>query len=168
MARKKTMWVILAVLIIAEWLLGSVHQVMAETRKGKFFVHATKLESNPIPDTEGHFVGTMVREGVTIFDDGELAWAKAVITFDNTKGKVSFSQYSTWTCQDGSTTTSYIKGTQDGPAFQSAGEIIHGTGRFQGIKGTVTITGKQLPLEKGEIGTKSIGKFTQTFSLPPK
>jgi hypothetical protein len=111
MVIKKSTWVILSVFIIAVWLLGSVHQVMAETRKGKFFNHATKLEVFPIPDTEGHFVGTLVREGVNIFDDGELAWHKAVITFDNIKGKVSFSQYSTLTYQDGSTTTSYSKGT---------------------------------------------------------
>jgi hypothetical protein len=139
-----------------------------ETRKAKFFNHVTKMEGLPIPDAEGHFVGMVVREGVNIYDDGELGWQKSVITFDATKGGVSFSQYTTVTFQDESTTTSYTKGTQSGPAFQFTGEIIHGTGRFQGIKGTVTATGKMLPVQKGEIGPKAVGEFTLTFTLPPK
>ena len=168
MATKKWMWVILAFFIIAVWLLASVDQVAAETRKAKFFNHATKMEGLPIPDAEGHFFGMGIREGVNIYEDGELGWQKSVATFDATKEGVSFSQYTMVTYQDGSTTISYTKGTQRGPTFQFTGEIIHGTGRFQGIKGTVTATGKMLPLEKGEIGPKAVGEFTMTFTLPPK
>ncbi len=167
MTIKKFMWVLLSV-FIAIWVFGSVSQTMAETWKGRFLHSATKVEGLPIPDTEGHFAGILVREGVNIYDNGELSWAKSVILFDGTKGVGSFSQYTMVTYQDGSTTTSYTKGTTGGPTAQFSGEIIHGTGRFQGIKGTVTATAKNLPPGKGEIVGKAVGEFTMTFTLPPK
>jgi hypothetical protein len=140
-----------------------------ETWKVKFFVHTTKVEVLPIPDAEGHVSGMFVREGVNIFENGELAWGKSVIIGDWTKGVGPFSQFSTLTFQDGSTITSYTKGTSGGPIVQFSGEIIHGTGRFQGIKGTSTSANvKNLPPEKGEIIGKAAGEITITFTLPPK
>jgi hypothetical protein len=47
-------------------------------------------------------------------------------------------------------------------------EIIKGTGRFEGIKGTITMKTKWLPLEKGEIGVKTINEITLTYTLPSK
>jgi len=49
-----------------------------------------------------------------------------------------------------------------------AGDIIHGTGRFQGIKGTVTTSSKRLPPEKGELMGKTIGEGTLNYTLPSK
>ena len=167
MNTKKFMWVLLIV-FIAAWLLSPVPQTMAETWKATYFVHCTKVEGIPIPDAEGHILGLFVREGVGIHDNGELAWGKMVTIGDMTKGVGSFSQYSMNTYLDGSTTTSYTKGTFSGPSVQFTGEMIHGTGRFQGIKGTITATGKFLPLEKGEIMPKAVGEFTMTFTLPSK
>jgi hypothetical protein len=54
------------------------------------------------------------------------------------------------------------------PTAKWTSEIIHGTGRFQGIKGTVTITGKFFPPDKGGIGWKTVGEYTSNFTLPPK
>ena len=168
MATKKIMWVLLSV-FIAAWLLSPVPQTMAETWKVKFFVHTTKVEGFPIPDVEGHFVTMFVREGVNTFENGELAWGKGVTIFDGTKGVGSFFIYNTLTFQDGSTITSYGKGTSGGPTAQFTGEIIHGTGRFQGIKGTSTSANvKNLPPEKGEIIGKAVGEVTITFTLPTK
>jgi len=168
MATKKFMWVLLSV-FIATWLLSPVPQTIAETWKVKFFHHATKVEGIPIPNAEGHVVGVLVREGVSIYDTGELGWTKSVTSFDSTKGVGSFFLYATTTFQDGSTMTSYAKGTSGGPAAQFSGELIHGTGRFQGIKGTVATTSlKTLPPEKGEIMGKALGELTLTFTLPPK
>ncbi len=47
-------------------------------------------------------------------------------------------------------------------------EIIHGMGRFQGIKGRVTGTLNFLPPEKRKIGFRTIGEYTMTYTLPPK
>jgi len=168
MTTKKFMWVLLSV-FVATWFLSPVPQTMAETWKVKVFQHTTKMEGAPIPNAEGHIVGVIVREGVSIYDNGELAWVKTVTIGDFIKGVGPFSFYAITTFEDGSTITGYAKGTSGGPTSQFTGEIIHGTGRFQGIKGTsISTSMKNLPPEKGEILGKSIGELTITYTLPPK
>ena len=164
MTTKKFMWVLLSV-FIAIWVLGSISQTMAETRKGKTFHYTAKVEMVAIPNTEGHVVGMIVREGVNTYEDGEQGWNKTIIIWDGVKNVGNFFQYTMVTFQDGSTTISYTKNTGPG---QFGGEIIHGTGRFQGIKGTVAGTFKNLPPEKGEIIGKGLSEWTLTYTLPPK
>jgi|MudIll2142460700_1097286.scaffolds.fasta_scaffold381926_1 hypothetical protein len=164
MITKKFMLVLLSV-FIAICLLSSVSQTMAETRKGKTFHGvATKVEMVPIPNAEGHVVAMFVREGVNTYEDGEQGWNKTVVIWDGIKTVGSFVQYTMVTFQDGSTTITYSKGGEG----QFSGEIIYGTGRFQGIKGTVTGTYKNLPPEKGEIIGKGLSEWTLTYTLPPK
>ncbi len=169
MATKRTTWIVLGIFIIAAWFLGSVPQTMAETENGKYINRVTKMESFPIPDAEGHSVGMAVLEGAAISEKGELSWQKVVVIFDGTKGVGPFYQYWTNTYQDGSTITGYNKGTTGGgPTAKWTSEIIHGTGRFQGIKGTVATTANFFLPDKGGIGWKTVGEYTTTFTLPPK
>jgi hypothetical protein len=168
MAPKKFMWVLLSV-FMAGWLLSPVPQTMAETWKVKVFQHTTKVEGHPIPNAEGHIVGMFIREGVSIYDNEEWAWTKTVNVGDMTKGVGAFFFYAITTFQDGSTIISYAKGTSGGPTAQFTGEIIHGTGRFQGIKGTsISTSMKNLPPEKGEIIGKVVGELTINYTLPSK
>ncbi len=79
----------------------------------------------------------------------------------------------TYTFLDGSIITTRVKGKSEASpqAFATVkfnGEIIAGTGRFQGIKGTVTISAKLLRPEKGEIGPKAVGEGTFLYTLPGK
>ena len=174
MATKKSKWIVLSIFIIAAWLLGSVPQATAETLNYKLFNHVTKMEMVPIADVEGHSVSLVVREGVIILENGELAWVNAVMMRDFIKGVGPFDMYSTLTFQDGSTFITRTKGKTEaapagvGLAAKWTGEIIHGTGRFQGIKGTVTSSSKVLPPEKGEPVGKSIGEGTFVYTLPSK
>ena len=168
MATKKAMWVFFCILFVAASVLGSVAQVMAETWKVKLMYHKMKVERFPIPDAEGHAIAWLVSEGVKIYDNGEFGWHKCVSILDGINGVGPISIYGTDTFQDGSTMTTHSKGTSSGPTYQFTGEIIHGTGRFQGIKGTIMSTGKTLPLEKGEIAGRTVGEGTITFTLPPK
>ena len=168
MATKKSMWVLLSFFIIAAFLLASVTQVTAETWKFKASNHATKVEMRPIPDAEGHWVGFQEREGVTIYETGELSWHKVIVIFDGVKGVGVYSQYIIVTFQDGSTMTNYCQGKSFPGGYKWTAEIINGTGRFKGVKGTVTGEGKFLPPEKGEILGKAVGEGTTTFTLPAK
>ena len=174
MATKKSNWVLVGFSIIAMGLLGSAPQAMAETLNYKLFNHVTKAEVFPIPDAEGHEVTVIVREGVNRFENGEMAWVKAVVIRDGTKMAYSFDQYVTMTFNDGSIILTRTKGTAQPTATAGAvatkwtGEIIHGTGRFQGIKGTQTSSGKNLPPEKGELGGKALGEGILNFTLPSK
>ncbi len=160
--------------VISIWLLCFVPQATAETLSYKSFTHAVKAEAVPIADAEGHLVRLTQREGAYIFQNGEFAWAKQVLYNDLIKGAGTIIVYSTLTFLDGSTiiTHSQTKAVANPAGVQtgstSTGEIIHGTGRFQGIKGTITASGKTLPPEKGEPAGKVVGEGTYTFTLPPK
>jgi hypothetical protein len=83
-------------------------------------------------------------------------------------------KYTIITFGDGSRITTRLRGTTGVVSGQTAssaaltGEIIKGTGRFDGIKGTATSSLKILPPEKGELGGKRIGEGTITYTLPFK
>lgn len=161
-------------LAIGILILGITSAAVAETLNYKLFNHVMKREVFPIPDAEGHTVVLTLREGVSIFENGELAWVNVVATSDMIKGAGTLEQYVTMTFQDGSIIVTHTKGTiQAAPAgvpppAKWTGEIIHGTGRFQGVKGTQTTSSKLLRPEKGELGPKSLGEGTLNYTLPSK
>ena len=165
---------VVSIFVIGIWLLGSVPQAMAETLNFKWLAQVTKDETFPLPDAEGHQVGLTRFDGVLILENGQLAWTRAVVLWDMTKGAGTLENYRTLTFQDGSTISDHTKGTQQATSAgvpsgaKRTGEIIHGTGRFQGIKGTVTTSSKRLPLEKGELGGKVLGEGTWVYTLPSK
>jgi hypothetical protein len=106
-------------------------------------------------------------------ENGEVATQIAVILGDFINQSGSTILYTTMTFADGSTIIMKRQGAQEGTvggpsASRGTGEIIKGTGRFEGIKGTGTGTSKLFPVEKGEAGPKSIGEFILTYTLPPK
>jgi hypothetical protein len=163
-----------SIFVIGIWLLGAIPQATAETMNIKFFSHVMKREAVPIPDAAGHMVAFGMSEGVTVLDTGEMAWHKSVVISDVTKGSGTIELYSTHTFLDGSTFTTHTKGTIAAtPAGvvtsrKWVGNIIHGTGRFQGIKGTITTSSKALPPEKGELMGKNLGEGTLNYTLPSK
>ena len=165
---------IASIFLMSTWPLGSVPQATAETLNFKILNQVTKMEMAPIADVEGHFMGLIVREGAIIIENGEFGWAKGTHTGDLIKGAGTMDVYSTFTLQDGSTITTHTKGmTQGTPqgapsAVKFTGDIIHGTGRFQGIKGTMTSLAKILPPEKGEMFGKAVGEITLVYTLPSK
>ncbi len=168
MVTKKSIWIFLSVFIIAAWLLGSANQVMAETWNCKILNKVTKMEFSTIPDAEGHVVAFTTREGATMCDNGEMGWHKVVYIWDGIQSQGTYSQYITLTLLDGSTLTNYTQAKGIPGGYKWEANIINGTGRFQGIKGTASGEGKFLPPEKGEILGKAVGKLTINFTVPSK
>jgi len=166
--------VIVSVFVIGVAFFGAVPQATAETLNFKSLNQVTKQEIIPLTDAEGHTVGVQVREGVAVFENGEWAWMKATLLVDTTKGAGTLESYTTYTFLDGSTFTTHNKGTiQATPqgvtsGTKIAGNITHGTGKFQGITGTITATPKMLPREKGELAPKAFADNTLTYTLPGK
>jgi hypothetical protein len=113
-----------------------------------------------------------MRGGFFVFENGEVATANQVATLDYIKGAGSFMSYVTINFVDGSTIIIKSQGTVGGYIAAGSGgwksEIIKGTGRFEGIKGTQSAKAKYLPLEKGEVGPKGYGEGTITYTLPSK
>jgi len=174
MATKKSIWVLFGILAISAWVLGSAIQAGAETMNYKLYTYVTKQEVVPVGDVEGHVMVLTLRRSFLVFENGEVATVNAVITSDTVKGSGTFMQYVTMKFPDDSTIIVKSQGTVGTPAagtYTSGGwasEIIKGTGRFEGIKGTVTSKAKYLPVEKGEPGPKGIGEGTITYTLPSK
>jgi hypothetical protein len=174
---KITIWGFVGILVIGAWLLGSVTQTLAETktinyRASTYLVH---FEVLPVSDVEGHIVSTFSRKGLAFLETGEVATFTNWGTMDVTKGKGTFEYYVMLTFEDGSTTVAKGRGTMEpGPKglAQSKGtvEFIKGTGRFEGIKGNLSFTGRSLipySKEKGTLGDAYFD-FTGTYTLPPK
>jgi hypothetical protein len=174
MATNKSVWVLFGILLISAWVLGSAIRASAETMNYKSYTYVTKMEAIPVGDVEGHTVSLTIRGGFDVFENGEVATIYTVATSDLIKSSGPFMQYLTIRFEDGSTIMIKSQGTLGGTApgaVASGGwtsEIIKGTGRFEGIKGTQSAKAKFLPREVGESGQKNYGEGTITYTLPPK
>jgi hypothetical protein len=174
MATKKLICVLFGILVISAWVLGSAIQATAETLNYKSYTYATKGEIVPIGDVEGHILIFDLRRGFYVFENGEVATSNIVAQVDQVKGVGSVMMYTTITFADGSTIIIKSQGTVGGEVQRVSGsgefrsEIIKGTGRFEGIKGTASSKNKFIPPEKGEPGPKSFGEGTMNYTLPSK
>jgi hypothetical protein len=168
MATKKSMGVLFGILVISVWVLGSAIHARAETMNYKFYTWLNKHENSPVGDVEGHTVGLHMRGGFYVFESGEVATINQVGTYDWVKGEGPFMQYVTINFPDASTIIIKSRGTVGGGSGEWTSEIVKGTGRFEGIKGTQAAKIKFLPVEKGEAGPKGYGEGTITYTLPSK
>jgi hypothetical protein len=168
MPTKKSIWVLFGILVISAWVLGSAIQAGAETMNYKFYTWVNKAERVPVGDVEEHIVLSMVRGAFYVFENGEVATIDHVSTGDFIKGSGAFMQYVTIKFEDGSTIIIKGQGKLGGTAADWTSEIIKGTGRFEGIKGTQSAKVKYLPIEKGEAGAKGYGEGSITYTLPSK
>ena len=176
MATKKSMRFLFGILMISTWVVGYSIQAGAETLKFRTAGKMVQSEGLSIPDVEGHRISLGLRDGLAFFEDGEVAIFKAFSTTDGIAGKESLSQgYLLLTFVDGSTIIASFRQTSDpDPEGKLAsyskltGEILKGTGRFEGIKGNSSGEGKQFKPEKGELSGKSTISYTLTYTPPSK
>ena len=168
---------LLFLLILAPvWLLGTAGLAQAQTKTTERYteVHFPTVQhvypvGNP---ADGHVYGVWVRKGLTKFANGEVATYSALGDLDITKGKGTISGYDTTKFADGSTWSTKFNGQFSvGPkglwVIPHRGHFINGTGRFEGIKGTLRYTSKQVdksPEFKGLAETEGVA----TYTLPSK
>jgi hypothetical protein len=173
MATKKSVWVLFGILLISVWILGCTIQVGAETMKCKNIATATKDEKIPVSDEEGHILGLQIMEGLAFCENGEVPKVRHHAVWDFVPGKGSQAiGYSIFTFEDGSTVVIRFQRltTKEPSGNLSAkvtSEIIKGTGRFEGIKGTSSGTGKTFPPSKEE-AARAFTDGTWTYILPSK
>jgi hypothetical protein len=176
MVTRKLMWILFSILAISAWVLTSANGVNAETLKVIVSNVATKGENFPVGDVQETGLGFLVRDGIFVLENGELGSFKAIVTLQRIKGKpVSFFGYTVYIFGDGSI---IVASFQTGSAWpdperklaalqKASGEITYGSGRFKGIKGTQTMTGKVLKPQKGEASGKAYNEFILTYTLSP-
>lgn len=168
-----TIWCLIGIFFIATWPLVSVTQAGAETvKKIKITSYITKIEVIPVPDVKGHIVGVYERRGVAFFEDGEVTAYHSRGTIDYIKKNGPFQGYTQLTYKDGSTTMVKYQGTltlpqgKKLPSLKGKGEYIKGTGRFKGIKGSVSFSGKYITPYSKETKGDIFVDHTATYTLP--
>ena len=87
MFTKKSMQILFGILVILTWVFGSAIQAGAETLKGRLALTVTKNETIPVNDVEGHVLGMQIQEGVTFFENGEIAKTRNHNVYDIIPGK---------------------------------------------------------------------------------
>jgi hypothetical protein len=174
MAKRNSIWILFGILVISAWVLGSAVPAAAETLNYKSYIWMNKQEIVPVDDVEGHNVTLAQRGGFYVFENGEIATIQRVSLNDLIKGSGSATFYETITFADGSTIMlkgqSTLSGTGAGTvaSHRMVIEIIKGSGRFEGIKGTAKSAAKFIPAGKGEAGSKQHGEGTITYTMPTK
>jgi len=174
MVTKKSILVLFGILVISVWIFGSAILAGAETMNYKFYVWMNREDRVALDDVEGHIVVLAQRGGFYVLENGEIATIKRVSLNDLINGAGPAVVYETITFADGSTIMlkgqSTLRGTAAGTAgsVEATWEIIKGTGRFEGVKGTLIGRAKFVQAEKGEAGSKQYGEGTISYTLPKK
>jgi hypothetical protein len=149
-------------------------QAVAEDLKSRITCYLTKVEAMPVGDVEGHVIIIFERRGLAILENGECAAVLIRGTADLTKHHGPFQSYAQWTYKDGSTNISKseanmaISPGEKLPSFKGKGEWIKGTGKFQGIKGRFTFSGKYITPYSKETKGDVYFELTGAYTLPSK
>jgi hypothetical protein len=123
--------------------------------KGQVVYHVVKAEVIKVDDVPGHVIGIVDFRGLNLLDTGEIATWTTKVMFDYTNGNGTHWANTQTTFEDGSitrtkgqgTTTSLPSGVSE---FKGTYNYIGGTGRWEGIKGEGTYSGKRMaPLTPG-------------------
>ena len=169
MAKKKSLCFPLGLFVIIAWFWGSVTPAVAETLQCK---SETDHDVSYIEQLGDLYHGYFTRIGVVTCDNGETAKWWSYGNFAVTLEKGGFSQgYIIFTFKDFSNIVMRYKLPQrpdpQGTVqwfYDYTAEIIKGDGRFEGIKGSVSVSGKQLLNPK----KTAIQEMNITYTLPPK
>jgi hypothetical protein len=165
----------LLTLLASAWLLSAATLVQAQTKTTVHYKevhHQIEGHVFPVGDVPGHLYGVWVRKGLTIFAKGEVATYSALGDLDITKGKGTISGYDTTTFADGSSWSTKFEGQFSVDpnglwVIPHKGHFVKGTGRFEGIEGSLRYTSKQIdkgPEFKGLAETEGVASYT----LPSK
>ena len=157
-------------LIMTAFMLMSATQATAATMKFRVVFFHTKVEIIKVGDIEGHIMGVGESTGLASLETGEVAVVAIKWNVDYTKGAGITEGYWHLTFEDGSTID--IKGQATarpdpkgkGTLFEGKGGVYQGSGRYAGIQGNDTFTGRRVVA----IGTDAQAYFDHimTYTLP--
>ena len=152
-------------------IVFSVSIALAEEAEWTVASYITKAELLPVPDAEKHAVGMYERRGVANFKNGETAAYHTRGTYDFTMGNGPFRGYTDMTYNDGSMVVVKYTGelaSEPGklPTLTGKGEYVKGTGKYEGIKGNISFTGKYITPHNEETKGDQIVNAKGTFTLP--
>ncbi len=137
--------------------------------------HLTSVHKITAPDAKDHLMGVYRHQGVCLFSDGQQASYDNVGTFDvydRKGGDRLHVGYSKVVFGDGSTLTFRTSGQEyfakgnDLPKVKGTGSFIAGTGRYKGIKGTLSFSGGYVTgLGENDTGGDAVLDYTADYTL---
>ena len=158
-------WGIVIILVLQILLLISATRVAAEDFKCRLISGTTKVEVIGVGDEKGHLMGFYERKGLMLYENGEVANEANRGVFDRTEEGSKWEGYCVQTFKDGSTMWMKHQGTRvKNQIAEATFEFIKGTGRFEGIKGQGTITGRWITYADDHGGYEDL-QFTGTYTL---
>jgi hypothetical protein len=170
MVAKKSLLFGVSLLVITVWICGSATPALSETINCKGEGKAGVLKM--INDSMGYFIGLNENEVSYTCDNGESFTEIAYLVWDLLMGKErqilgqgnSISTYKDNSKIIGKLKFSLIPDPKDEKQWiiDGTAEIIRGTMRFNGIKGSVSFKGKQ------DAGMKLFIESTMTYTLTTK
>jgi hypothetical protein len=170
--RAKCWFTILAFAIIAAFVavpLAGAEKIVKE--KGRNVYHVVKVEAVQVGDVAGHIVGVAEARGLSFPDNGEVGTYLLKITMDLTDGTGTTQTYAITTFEDKSSTIvlgkTAVTPRPDGTStFEGTYTYIGGKGRFSGIQGSGSHTGKRMaPLTPGAPADAFLD-YVATYTLP--
>jgi hypothetical protein len=159
-------------LTIAALVICYSTPAVAESMNYKFNTQLVRVDIVESEEVDGHVV-YLIYEDI-IFESGELATIKAPATAAHINGVGPLILTVNMIFADGSMITKKRQGTirttTEGTAALCdwTSEILNGSGRFEGIKGSQKAKATYLKVEKGEIEREMHGEGTIIYTLPPK
>jgi hypothetical protein len=136
-----------------------------KTFKFRMITHITSAQSLEVGDVEGHAVSLARFSGVVLLPDDTVGTVQFATVTDYTNGAGAFTLYPVLTFDDGSALwlKSVGTGVIDGAKTRFVGmtTVVGGTGRFEGVKGSGTLTGtRYTPLS---VGADLVSDYTVNF-----
>jgi hypothetical protein len=115
--------------------------------------YTTSVQSQNIPDADGHIVAIVNASGIASFPDGSTALDNFTTIVDYTKGSGPTVTYDNITFSDGSALFLKLVGTTTAEGLRSTFKniitIIGGKGRFSGARGDGMSVGTRLAPQPG-------------------
>lgn len=155
--------------------LGNVPAAAGQKMTWKEVSHLSKVEKMQAPDASDHLLGIYEHQGVALFPDGQAA---AMLSrgrfdvYDRQGGERQHDGYGKISFADGSTiffkyrgSESFPQGTKL-PVVSGRGTFMKGTGRYQGIKGSLTYEGGYVTgLDEHDTGGDAVLTYQADYSL---
>jgi hypothetical protein len=169
-ARRFFHWVVLALLALAA-LLYATSSASADELKWRIGSYMAAFDAKPVGDVDGHVAGPYVRRGLAFFPSGEVGVWTNTGALDMIKGKGVAKGTTLTRFEDGSTlATSFVAEFAPGPdnlsVYRMSGELTGGSGRFAGIRGSITSTGKAMTPLAGDMRGDAYFDIVATYTLP--
>lgn len=160
--------------LVAGMLALAPARGLALDMKYKIINYFSKNEVKPVGDpAEGRGTAIQTRRGLCLFPKNEVGVYASSGEAEWTKGKGTYSGESTCTFADGSSFSTKYSGKFDPlpgglAVLQGKGEYVAGTGRYQGIKGSSTHTGRSYTPGAADSGSDQVIDLVGKYTLPRK